>query len=184
MRKPPRTETGAIEITVLEDAFSGAFWPGGSISPTNFVLAPSSANLAAIQAFDALPTNLDLTLQPGIMLSGSVDTKADPISNTVVAIHILAGNFYDMVQQHPIRVDTQGRFTIPALPQGREYRFFDGISAKGYGTAAGQVDAGTTKTNHYEFPPFVLKRTDRILAGKVLGPAGQPLAGATVELTA
>jgi len=80
-------------------------------------------------------------------------------------------------------VDAQGMFTFPALPQGREYEFWDGIKAKGYGTTYGRLEAKDSNTNHYEFPAFVLKRADRKLAGQVLGSDGKPVAGANVNMS-
>src|ERR1019366_9990675 len=40
-----------------------------------------------------------------------------------------------------------------------------------------------SKTNHYEFPAFVLKRADRKLAGQILGRDGKPVAGARVNMS-
>jgi protocatechuate 3,4-dioxygenase beta subunit len=155
----------------------------GEISPTNFILARSlERNLAAIQEFAAFPTNLDLTLQPGITLSGSVkNSEGAPVTNATVNLSILAGGSIPKLSPRPTKVDAQGSFTFPALPQGREYYFFQGITAKGSGTAGGRLKAEDSKTNHYEFPAFVLERADRILAGRVLDEDGHPLAGADVR---
>ncbi len=71
----------------------------------------------------------------------------------------------------------------PALPQGREYEFWQGITAKGYGMAYARLEAKDSLTNHYEFPAFVLKRADRQLAGQVLGRDGKPVVSATVYLS-
>jgi protocatechuate 3,4-dioxygenase beta subunit len=159
------------------------FW-SGPISPTNFVMARSlERNLVAIQEFDVFPTDLDLTLQPGITLSGSVkDTEGAPVTNATVDISMLSGHSFARLWPHPIKVDAQGSFTFPALPQGREYYFFQGITAKGHGTAGGHLKAEDSKTNHYEFPAFVLKRANQILAGQVLGQDGKPVGGATINL--
>jgi hypothetical protein len=42
------------------------------------------------------------------------------------------------------------------------------------------MNGALTRTDHYEFPPFVLKRANLVLAGHVVGLDGKPLAGATV----
>jgi uncharacterized GH25 family protein len=58
----------------------------------------------------------------------------------------------------------------------------EGVTAKGYGAAGAVLKAADTKTNHYEFPTFVLKRANRKLAGQVLGLDGKPVAGAQVTV--
>jgi protocatechuate 3,4-dioxygenase beta subunit len=154
----------------------------GRIDPTNCVLARSlERNLAAILEFDRIPTNLDLTLQPGITFSGAVtDTNGAPITNAVVNIGIEYGRMSPGVLPSPMRVDARGAFAIPALPQGRPYGVPADINAKGFGTGYGYVPEKDTHTNRYEFPTFVLKRANLILAGKVLDLDGNPLPGASV----
>jgi protocatechuate 3,4-dioxygenase beta subunit len=157
-------------------------WEGISC-PTNCVLARSlERNLAAIREFDRIPTNLDLTLQPGITFSGALtDTNGAPITNAVVNIGMEYGRMTPKVLPSPMPVDARGTFSIPALPQGRNYGFFDAITAKGFGTGYKSVQEKDTHTNRYEFPTFVLKRANLILAGRVLDLDGNPLPGASVE---
>ena len=173
---------GRYEMTMKEDAGGLVGWEG-PVSLTNSIMARSlERNLAAVREFDVIPTNLDLSLEPGITLSGSVkDTDGKPVTNATADLSMLSGNSIPKLFPKPTKVDAQGSFTFPALPQGREYYFLHAITAKGYGAASGQVAAGDTKTNHYEFPVFLLKRADRKLAGQVLDPDGKPLAGATVN---
>ena len=185
-------ENGRYEMTIRQVS-NRNFSRDGPINPTNFVMAQDfQRNLAVVQEFGTdersfnglgiIPSNLDLTLQPGITLSGSVkDTKGAPVTNATVDISMLSGHSFARLWPRPVQVDARGIFSFPALPQGREYFFFQWITAKGYGTAGGNLKAEDSKTNHYEFPAFVLKRADRILAGQVLGPDGNPFAGATVE---
>jgi protocatechuate 3,4-dioxygenase beta subunit len=169
-------ENGRYEITLRQESRLFFSWDG-PIGPTNYIMARDlGRNLAAIQEFAVVPTNLDLNLQPGITISGFVkDTEGTPISSAVVELRILSGHSIAKVMEKPIKVDGQGSFSIPAMLQGREYSIY-GTIAKGYGTGFGRVKAEDTKTNRYEFPTFVLKRADRILAGQVLGVDGTPVA--------
>lgn len=131
-----------------------------------------------------IPTSLDLTLQPGITLSGSIkDVKGAPLTNATVDFRIESSRSSRQMSPPLTKVDAKGSFIIPALPQGRTYYFFNDITAKGFGSTGGLVDAKNTRTNHYEFPDFVLKRTDRMLAGRVLDPDGNPVAGARVRFS-
>jgi protocatechuate 3,4-dioxygenase beta subunit len=177
-------KNGRYEIS-LKLSREDSAWEG-FISPTNYILARDLArNRAAIQEFDKIPANLDLVLQPGITLSGSVqDTNGAPITNATVNIEVESGGWSSgQIRPPPVKVNAQGVFTIPAMPQGRRYSSFEGITAKGYGMAGAFLDTNNTMTNHYEFPPFVLKRADRKLAGQVLGVDGKPIVGANVNLS-
>jgi len=175
---------GRYEI-VLKLSREDYYWEG-PISPTNFILARSvERNLAAIQEFDEFPTNLDLDLHPGITLSGSVkDPGGAPVTNATVDLRLESAYSSAVVGPPPIKVNEQGAFVLPAMPQGRPYYFSEGITAKGYGTMHGYyLKAEDTRTNRYEFPAFVLKRADRRLAGQVVGLDGKPVAGAAVQFS-
>jgi 5-hydroxyisourate hydrolase-like protein (transthyretin family) len=157
----------------------------GEIIPTNSLLARDpKRNLAAILDFSGTPANLDLNLQPGLRLSGSVtDTNGAPMNNVVVDLYFESGRQSRKLSPRPEKTDAAGSFSIPALPQGREYFLPWGITAPGCGWLYGRLEAKDTLTNHYEFPAFVLKLADRKLAGQVFGPFGKPVAGATVSFS-
>jgi protocatechuate 3,4-dioxygenase beta subunit len=139
-------------------------------------------NLAAIQEFDTIPTELDLTLEPGITLSGCVkDTHGAPVTSAMVELRILSANSAPSLDPQPARVDAQGCFSFPALPRGRQYSV--AASARGYGMASGELEAEDAKPGHYEFPTLVLKEAGLRLAGQVLGPDGEPVAEAEVTFS-
>lgn len=149
--------------------------------PTNTIMARDfERNFAAVQAFDRTITNVDLTLQPAITLSGSVkNTEGVPVSGAEIGLGFVSAR-YAPEMRPPFKADEHGQFSIPALPQGIEY-WISGITAKGYGSSNAIVKAKDTQTNRYEFPTFVLKHADRILAGQVLDSDGMPVARAVVE---
>jgi protocatechuate 3,4-dioxygenase beta subunit len=134
-------ENGRYEMTIRQVSNRYFFWDG-VINPTNFVMAQDfQRNLAAVQEFGTdertfkglgvIPSHLDLTLQPGITLSGFVkDTGGAPVTNATVDISMLSGHSFARLWPRPVQVDAQGSFTFPALPQGREYYFFQGIAAR------------------------------------------------------
>jgi len=174
-------ENGHYEL-ILKLSRESFDW-NSMIDPTNYVLARSlERNLVALQEFIELPAHLDLTLQPGITFSGVVqDTEGAPVTNALVDFRIEPWRMSGTVGPPAIKVDAQGSFSIPAMPQGRQYYFYDGITAKGYGIPLVNVKLEDTKTKHYAFPPFVLKRTDRTLAGQVVRADGKPAAGINVN---
>jgi protocatechuate 3,4-dioxygenase beta subunit len=153
----------------------------GIIVETNSIMARDvEENLAAVQEFHMTTTNVDLVLQPAITLSGSVkNPEGEPIAGAELDLGFLASSSDHKLEAQRTKVNESGKFSIPALPQGREYGIWH-IEAKGYGSYNAAVEAKDTQTNRYEFPTFVLKRANLKIAGRVLGVAGKPLAGAEV----
>jgi protocatechuate 3,4-dioxygenase beta subunit len=152
----------------------------GEVIESNSVLArDAEGNLAVVQDVYMTITNVDLVLQPAITLSGSVkDTEGVPMLGAEVGLRFWFGMSH-VLEARPIKVNELGQFSWSALPQGREYEVFV-VTAKGYGFDGADVYPKDTRTNRHQFPTFVLKRADRIIAGCVLDDAGKPLAGAEV----
>ncbi len=179
-----RTDSnGRYELTITRELREAFVWIGPIIR-TNFMMARCpERNLAAIQEFDTLPTDLDLTLEPGITLSGSVkDAEGAPLTSAMLDLSILVDRSAPQLDPRPAHVDARGSFAFPALPQGREY-FVHAFTARSYGRAGGDLKAKDAKPGRYEFPAFVLKRAERKLAGRVLGPGEKPVAGAEVSFS-
>jgi protocatechuate 3,4-dioxygenase beta subunit len=153
----------------------------GIIVETNSIMARDvEENLAAVQEFHMTTTNVDLVLQPAITLSGSVkNPEGEPIVGAELDLGFLASSSDHKLEAQRTKVNELGQFSIPALPEGRGYDIWH-IAAKGYGSCGAGVQAKDTHTNRYEFPTFVLKRAKLKIAGRVLGVAGKPLAGAEV----
>jgi hypothetical protein len=154
----------------------------GPIILTNSVMArDAERNLAAFCAFNRTTSNIDLTLQPAVTLSGSVkNTEGLPVGGAVVEIRFNSGESLPLLFEQPITANEQGQFSIPALPQGVPYVIW-GVRAKGYGSGSAHIAADNPPTNRYDFPMVVLKHADRKLAGQVLDINGKPLAGAEVK---
>ena len=163
----------------------------GPYNPKNTIMARDlERNLAAIEEFTGARTNVDLTLQPAIIITGSVkDVQGLPVRNAEVEFSFLTSKDHApssmqraiAIESQPIKTDETGSFSISALPQGRDYCIY-GIKAKGYGSTIAQVEAKDTQTNHYTFLPFMVKLANLKLAGWVLDSDGKPVANAEVRL--
>jgi protocatechuate 3,4-dioxygenase beta subunit len=176
-------KNGRYEI-ILKLSREDMGWEG-PVYMTNFLLARSlERNLTAIREFVDVPAKLDLDLQPGVTISGSVkDTAGAPVTNATVDLALETIRSSRQTGPPLIKVNAQGAFSLAAMPQGRNYTSYHGVTAKGYGTDDCRLKAEDTKTNHYEFPTFVLKRPDHKLAGQVFGLDGKPFAGANVRFS-
>ena len=149
----------------------------GGITETNSIIARDlGRNLAAAQDFHMTTTNVDMVLQPGITLSGFVkDIEGAPISGAEVRLLFQGSSQNVLLEGQLIKVNEAGHFSVSALPRGREF-YISGVTAKGYGCDNKIVRAKDTQTNHYELSPFVLKRADKNIAGRVVDGFGKPLA--------
>jgi hypothetical protein len=138
-------------------------------------------NLAAIEPMGTNKTSVILRLQPGLSISGTVqDAKGTPLTRANINLNIMAGNMGGMVDYQPIRMNSDGTFTIPGLPMGQQYMVY--VTASGYGSARKNVEKSQSRTNSIQLTPFKLKTADRLLAGQVLGADDKPLAGAQVNI--
>jgi len=159
--------------------------PAGLGSPEqNFHLLARHAGrkLAAMVEMDETTTNLDVILEPAMTVSGSVqDAKGNAVTNAVASIALLQDNSSFSISRQPMRSDEQGRILAEALPRGQRYGWY--VSANGYGSDRNAMDAADPKTDHYDFPPLILKRADRKLAGRILGTNGKPVAGVQVWMS-
>lgn len=136
-------------------------------------------NLAAVHELEDKTRNLDMDLKPGMSVSGRIqNAKGNPITNATVYVMLQMDNGGFSVDQQPIQVDQQGRFSERSLPLGQNYSLF--VNAKGYGSANQSMESPDPKADHYDFPPTKLRLADRKLAGRVLGTDGKPVAGANV----
>src|SRR5262249_8890579 len=124
------------------------FW--GPVNPTNSIMARDlNRKLAAILEFSGTPTNIDLNLQTGITLSASAQNIQDVLlANATLELRFPSGACLTKLKDEPVRANSAGVFSVPGLPQGRDYYAWD-VTAKGYGSANGRVEAKNTQSNHY-----------------------------------
>jgi hypothetical protein len=153
-------------------------------------------NLAAIGGFPwflDMPRNLDLTLEPGVCVSGSVrDKDGTPVTSATLKLSFTAHGsmesavfgrnvvFWEPLSLPPAEADGRGLFNFTALPPGPS-DYLVTASAKGYGVGTAYIGYSGTNTNRYELVPIVLKRADRRLAGRVVNPDGTPASEVSVS---
>jgi hypothetical protein len=138
-------------------------------------------NLAVRQEFDDTATNLDLRLLSGLTLSVKVeDVNGKPIPTVTATFSLVSGQQADFLSLTRSKADEEGIIQLKVLPQGLGYNA--NITAQGYGPGFARALAVETQTNRFDFPTIVLHAADRNLTGKVLGPDGKPVAGASVYM--
>jgi protocatechuate 3,4-dioxygenase beta subunit len=156
-------------------------WAGSQNQSYYLLVRHLERKLAAVQEMDETTTNLDVTLEPAMSVTGRVqDTNGRAVTNAMAYVMLHKENTGFTVSRQRILSDEQGRIRAEALPLGESYSLY--VSAKGYGSGQQEMDAADPKADHYDFPPLVLKIADRKLAGRVLGKDGKPVAGAQIYL--
>lgn len=141
----------------------------------------AAKNLVATAELDESTTNLDLRLGPGLVLAGKVqDEKGKPITNALARLTFWVGNSGTTLEEQPCKVDAQGHFQIPALPQDEKYDVT--VEAKGYGSVQQRAQREDGQTNRIEMPTFVLRVADKTIEGVVVDEDEKPVSGASVGL--
>lgn len=136
-RELPYSETKSDELgrysMKLHREISGQQGWDSPMYPTHFIMARYlEKNLAAFRVFESFPTNLDLILETGLSLSGTVvDTNGLPMKNATADLMIGLGGHNSKLGPNPITTDSFGKFFVPALPQGHSYFFSKGFTVRG-----------------------------------------------------
>jgi hypothetical protein len=150
---------------------------------TVFVQDPEH-NWGTTAETDAVTTNLDVHLQPGLTLSGSVqDSRGEPVTNAFVQLVPFPPEDLTrstLNRQTPTNATVRGLYAFAGLPRGVPYLVR--VSAEGYGAKDIRVAAADTNTGQLELPKAVLGFADQQVAGQALGPDGKPCWGAEVSL--
>jgi hypothetical protein len=162
----------------------------GSMKPIHYIpllmARDLEHNFAATTNMDETTTNLDLHLQPGLVLSGSVleHTGAAAMAATVRLImthRVMNSTMTTSINTQPAIVDEKGTFTFSGLPQGEGYTV--NVTAPGFGNNTVTVQEMQTRAAGLKLPAITLKPADRPLEGVVLGPDGRAAPWATVSVS-
>jgi hypothetical protein len=162
-------------------AFSWSPHRSGSHDITYCLVARDVArNLAAAMDLEETTTNIDLRLEPALVVTGRVqDSNARPLGNAAVQASLWTGSMESQFGGR-VKPDAEGRFSIAGLPTGRRYTIR--VSVKNLGSATQPIETEASLTNRVELPPFVFKLPARKLAGQVMDEDEKPAAGLQVNL--
>jgi len=154
-------------------------FPGQNDSTACVLVRDAEHNLAAAQDMDEDTTNVQLTLAPGLILTGRVEADGKPLASVGAQLVFWSGRS-GMWLQGLARTNTPGRYEIPALPPGRKYGVI--VSAPGYGQKQLfnldiSADPGRQELDPVELMPANLK-----IAGQVLDADDKPVASCSVQL--
>lgn len=149
---------------------------------TLFVGRDLERNFATTVSIDRTTTNVDLHLQGGLALSGSVqDNNGAALKAATVRLFITGPGMSAMFIRQPATVDEQGAFAFSVLPRGQTYSV--NAIAPGFASTFVKIGADQTQTASLQLPPIKLQPADRPLEGQVVGPDDKSVPGATVQVS-
>lgn len=138
-------------------------------------------NLASAIGIDAKTTNIELRLQRGFTLSGSVqDINGTPLTTATVQLYLNHGPMGSQGSRRAATVDEHGAFTFSVLPPGQAYSL--SVGPLGFAFSQVEVTSNQSQVASLQLPAIKLKPADRPLEGYVVGPDGKPVQGINVEV--
>jgi protocatechuate 3,4-dioxygenase beta subunit len=98
-------------------------WAGAQNQSFYLVARHVERKLAAMQPVDETTSNLELTLQPAMSVSGRVqDTSGKAVTNVTAYISLQMENSSFTISRQPVHSDEQGRILLEAVPLGQTLR--------------------------------------------------------------
>lgn len=139
-------------------------------------------NLAVAQDIDDDNAGkMELKLEPGITIAGSVQSEGKPLTNAVPALVFWSGNSGMHLNNLASPGKTPGSFEINALPPGRRYGLY--VSAPGYSQKYVNFGDGEQEAKRIEVDTVELRVAKLKLAGKVVDTDDKPVAGVYVHMS-
>jgi protocatechuate 3,4-dioxygenase beta subunit/uncharacterized GH25 family protein len=153
---------------------------GAAFSPqreeiTYLVVRQKERNLAAALMLDTSADTVDVTLTPGVILSGRVvDVEGKGIRSTQLSLTFWTTNI-GYGRREEAEIGEAGHYEIRAIPAGQRYSV--NASAEGYGNRYVQVNTNDAVNQRLEVEPLVLAVANLSASGIVVDDLEQPIAG-------
>ena len=137
-------------------------------------------NLTAAIIIDESSDEIEVTLKPGIVLTGQVtDNSGKPIQNAGVLAVVRLGRWSSIIGE-TIRTNANGRFVVYALPQWHELQVYAG--ADGYGRSNVIVPAHMATGERQDVGRLRLNPANLSVSGKIVDVNDQPVVDATLRV--
>lgn len=155
------------------------FGPGRPDRKFAVVAQDLARNLAGVEEVEPGSKSVDVSLEPALTVSGSVeDEQGRPIAGASVAIIMMVGQMGAPINHENGLSDERGHYEVKSLPAGGNYSAW--ITAKGYGTAQPEMSKRADKAGRLELPASVLRLANQRVAGVVQDANQAPLKGVHV----
>lgn len=135
-------------------------------------------NLAVTLPIDGDAGSLNLTLKPGVSLSGRVvDPEGRSISGVRLSIMLHPFSWGSPIDRQN-QTDESGEFTLNAIPMENRYELT--LEAEGYGRKEILIDAGDAVNGRLDLGRIELALANMSVTGRVVNVTGHPVPGIEV----
>jgi hypothetical protein len=168
---------GKFEVT-----YDPGSWGSSEIPVMILVARYEEDNLAAAVQIDEDAGELDITLKPGITLTGKVlDPEGKGIADARINTMIRGPRWGSTIGRERITTDAQGKFEIRAIPADNKYNLY--TRAEGYGENRGEeeIDTNNAVDNCLDVGTITLAVANLSVSGVVVDDEDKPVAGAQVS---
>ena len=140
-------------------------------------------NLAVAERIDEDTTDIHLTLQPGLTVSGKVtDPDGAPIAEAAVQVMFRGSRWSTSMTRGPQHTtDTDGRYTISALPPDQRYNLHI-IGPTGYGTGSIDIEEQLEERRQITASEITLKHANLSVSGTIVDEDGSPVQGVRLHM--
>jgi uncharacterized GH25 family protein len=137
-------------------------------------------NLVAVCELDEDASAVNVTMSPGVTLTGKVaGSESLPLAGAKVTVMLSTSNYSNPLDSTlEITTDSHGRYEFKAAPQ--DSKLYVEASANGYGQTGTQVQTGDSGST--EVDALVLRLANESISGIVVDANDSPVSGAEVNL--
>ena len=169
------TVTNAKGAFTLKLREQGATFSPQREETTYLVVRQKERNLAATLLLDTSADTVDVSLTPGVILSGKViDVEGKGIPGAQLSLTFWTATV-GYGRREATEIDEAGHYEIKAIPAGQRYSV--NASAEGYGRRYVQVNTSGAVNQRLEVEPLVLSAANLSASGIVVDDLDQPIAG-------
>jgi protocatechuate 3,4-dioxygenase beta subunit len=176
-----REETVSDAEGKFEVVYDLGSWPSGR-TPTRFLVGRQyERNLAAAVQVDEDTSELEMKLEPGVIMTGQVvDPNGKGIADVEVRTMMRGPQWGSTIGRKAVIADSDGKYEIKALPPGRTYSIY--ANAEGYGQSRGEeISADAAVNKRLDAGKLTLAVANLSVSGVVVDDDNKPVAGARIN---
>ncbi len=174
---------GQETVSDAEGKFEVSWDPGSWHSPDLpdmiFLARHKNRNLAAALEIDENTRTVDVTLKPGVMISGKVvDPDSKGIANASLLV-MIRGQRWGSSIEHNLMTNAEGNYEIKALAPESKYSIE--ASANGFGRYQIEAETHEAVDHRLDVEPISLSLANLSVTGVVVDSNDNPVSGADVS---
>jgi protocatechuate 3,4-dioxygenase beta subunit len=137
-------------------------------------------NLAAAAIIPEGKQTLDITLKPGVIVTGKVvDPYGRGIADARIRIMLRQTMWAATMSRESTQTDAEGNFEIKALPVEQRYEL--SVNANGYGSKRIEINADDAVDSRAEIGKLILPVANLAISGRIVDTQGNPIANTRIE---